>query len=126
VIKHGKPTKIGKVKLTFVLPREQVFGGISVVGDFNGWNPFAHPLKLQDDGTYQVDVTVSCQQELCFRYLAEGGVWFDDPEADRYDERGGYLSPASMGYDPETVLAGAPATRVSTLASAPAQSVIAP
>ncbi len=113
MIKHGKPTKNGKVKLTFILPQEQVSGGTSVVGDFNGWDPFAHPLRRHADGTYQATATVSCQQELCFRYLAEGGIWFDDPECDRYDERGGHLSPASMGHAPGAATSVAP---VSSLA----------
>jgi 1,4-alpha-glucan branching enzyme len=121
VIKHGKPTKNGKVRLTFILPREQVFGGISVVGDFNDWDPYAHPLKPQDDGTYQVSATVSNERELCFRYLADGGVWFDDPDADRYDERGGYVHPSSMGYEPETVAADTMTSPVSTLAPAAMQ-----
>ncbi|HEY9523612.1 MAG TPA: isoamylase early set domain-containing protein [Thermopolyspora sp.] len=115
MIKHGKPTKNGKVKLTFILPREQVPGATSVVGDFNDWDPFAHPLRSQDDGTFQVSVTVPCRQELRFRYLADGGVWFDDPEADRYDEHGGYLSPVTMGYVWEVPPSAAPA--VSSLAS---------
>ncbi|MEV4061742.1 hypothetical protein [Nonomuraea dietziae] len=28
---------------------------------------------------------------FAFRYLREGGVWFDDPQADEYDVRGGIL-----------------------------------
>ena len=32
------------VKVNFVLPKDAVAGNVSVVGDFNGWDPFAHPL----------------------------------------------------------------------------------
>jgi hypothetical protein len=30
------------VKVNFVLPNDAVAGNVSVVGDFNGWDPFAH------------------------------------------------------------------------------------
>ncbi|MFC4057332.1 isoamylase early set domain-containing protein [Planomonospora corallina] len=94
MIKRGKPTKNGQVKLTFILPADQVRGHVSLVGDFNGWNPYAHPMRRGDDGTHQVTVTVPAQRGICFRYLAEGGVWFDDPDADHHDEHGGHLRPA--------------------------------
>jgi len=92
VIISGKPGGDGQVELTFALPAEQVPGPTSVVGDFNGWNPFAHPLRPAEDGTWRVTVTVPGDREICFRYLADGGVWFDDPEADWYDAHGGHLT----------------------------------
>ncbi|GIH78283.1 isoamylase early set domain-containing protein [Planobispora longispora] len=92
MIKRGKPAKNGHVKLTFTIPAEQVSGGVSVVGDFNGWDPYAHPMQLRTD-TYQVSMTVPADQEICFRYLATGGLWFDDAEADYHDHHGGHLSP---------------------------------
>ncbi|MEV5413365.1 isoamylase early set domain-containing protein [Thermopolyspora sp. NPDC052614] len=94
MINIGKPTAGGEVRLTFVLPPEQVPGPTSVVGDFNDWNPFAHPLRPAEDGTFQATATVRWDRELCFRYLAAGGHWFDDPDADRYDEHGGHVIPS--------------------------------
>jgi hypothetical protein len=59
-----------------------------VVGSFNDWNPFAHPLRRRANQTRSAAVTVPAGSTLHFRYLAEGGVWFDDdtlPDADGRD-----------------------------------------
>jgi hypothetical protein len=49
-----------------------------VVGDFNGWDPSAHPLKPRANRTRSASITVPAGSTLRFRYLAEGGMWFDD------------------------------------------------
>ncbi|WP_206184461.1 isoamylase early set domain-containing protein [Thermoactinospora rubra] len=66
----------------------EVTGPVSVVGDFNGWDPYAHPMKRQEDGRYSVSVSVPEGETFAFRYLGEGGRWFDDPHAAEFDERG--------------------------------------
>ncbi|MFC7648912.1 isoamylase early set domain-containing protein [Streptosporangium lutulentum] len=96
MIKRGKPMKNGQVKLTFVVPNDKSIGGISLVGDFNNWDPYAHPMERMNNGTYQVSLTVSSQQPIRFRYLADGGVWFDDADADHHDEHGGRINPACL------------------------------
>ena len=52
--------------------------GETVVGDFNDWNPFAHPLKRRANGTRSAVVRIPAGTQSQFRYLAEGGLWFDD------------------------------------------------
>ncbi|GAA2769610.1 hypothetical protein GCM10020219_041120 [Nonomuraea dietziae] len=43
---------------------------------------------------------------LAFRYLREGGIWFDDPQADQYDERGGIVHiPAVASGEPASAAA---------------------
>ena len=64
--------------MTFALPVDEPDGAVSVVGDFNDWNPHAHPLKKRANQTRSAAVTVKAGTTLHFRYLAEGGVWFDD------------------------------------------------
>ena len=64
---------------------------MSVVGDFNGWDPFAHPLRRRANGTRSASVTVKKGRTLHFRYLAEGGIWFDDVSAPHTDAQGGYV-----------------------------------
>ena len=46
------------VKVNFALPKDAVAGNVSVVGDFNGWDPFAHPLRPRRDGTRSTVVTL--------------------------------------------------------------------
>jgi hypothetical protein len=92
VIKRNKPTKNGTVKLTFALPADEPSGSVSVVGDFNDWQPGVHELVPGADGRRTATVTVPAGATVHFRYLADGGFWFDDEYADAHDERGSLVS----------------------------------
>jgi 1,4-alpha-glucan branching enzyme len=92
VIKTAKPDKDDVVKVTFVLPADEPTGAVSVVGDFNGWDPFSHPLRKRTNGTRSAVVKVPAGSRLHFRYLAEGGMWFDDENADHCDRHGAMLT----------------------------------
>ncbi len=71
------------VTVTFVLDQEEVPGGpVSVVGDFNSWTPGAHVLRKRSNGTRSVVVTVPAGTPVTFRYLAEDGRWFNDPDVE--------------------------------------------
>jgi 1,4-alpha-glucan branching enzyme len=78
VIKTSKPGRNGTVRVTFALPIDEPGGAVSVVGNFNDWNPHTHPLRKRANQTRSAAVTVQAGSTLHFRYLAEGGVWFDD------------------------------------------------
>ena len=78
MIKTTKPGRDGSVRVTFALPADDPSGAVSVVGDFNNWNPYAHPLRKRANRTRSAAVTVKSGSTLHFRYLAEGGLWFDD------------------------------------------------
>ncbi len=78
MIKTTKPGRDGSVRVTFTLPADEPDAAVSVVGNFNDWNPFAHPLRRRANRTRSVAVTVPVGSTLHFRYLAEGGLWFDD------------------------------------------------
>jgi 1,4-alpha-glucan branching enzyme len=78
LIKTARPGHNGTVRVTFALPADVPCGDVSVVGDFNGWDPFANPLRRRANGTRSAAVTVLAGSTLRFRYLAEGGIWFDD------------------------------------------------
>jgi 1,4-alpha-glucan branching enzyme len=92
LIKVAKPTSSGTVRVTFVLPAAEPAGAVSVVGDFNEWNPYAHPLRKRANGVRSAVVTLPAGTTLRFRYLAEGGVWFDDDTAERRDGQGASIS----------------------------------
>jgi 1,4-alpha-glucan branching enzyme len=80
-----------QVRLSFILPNSIDLGAVSVVGDFNNWTPGAHPLVKRSNGTRSVVVSVPSGNEYRFRYLGEGGVWFDDEDADERDHHGGLV-----------------------------------
>jgi 1,4-alpha-glucan branching enzyme len=93
VIKKTPVKGSGKVKVNFVLPKDSVTGKVSVVGDFNGWDPFVHPLRPRSNGTKSVTVTLPSSRRFAFRYLDDDGRWLDDETALREpNEYGGINS----------------------------------
>ncbi len=75
----------GTDTITFSLPTDQVDQAVSVVGDFNDWDPYAHPLKKRSNGTRSVKVELEPGRSYRFKYLAEDGSWLTDPDADTVD-----------------------------------------
>jgi 1,4-alpha-glucan branching enzyme len=92
LIKIAKPTRSGAVRVTFVLPAAEPTGAVSVVGDFNDWNPHAHPLRKRGNGARSAVVILPAGSTIRFRYLAEGGVWFDDDTAEPLDGQGATIT----------------------------------
>lgn len=92
LIKVAKPSHAGTVRVTFALPAAEPSGAVSVVGDFNDWDPYAHPLRRRANGVRSAVVTIPAGSTLRFRYLAEGGIWFDDETAGVRDAHGAVLS----------------------------------
>jgi 1,4-alpha-glucan branching enzyme len=87
LIKTSRPGRDGQVRVTFALPADEPDGAVSVVGSFNEWDPFAHPMRKRANRTRSAAVTVQAGTTLHFRYLAEGGVWFDDETVSGQDGR---------------------------------------
>jgi 1,4-alpha-glucan branching enzyme len=79
-----------KTRVTFSLPVHEPSGEVSVVGTFNDWTPGEHRLVSRRNGTRTVSVTLP-PGEHRFRYLATGGVWFDDHTADHVDDHAGVI-----------------------------------
>ena len=73
------------VKVTFSLPLGDTPEAVSVLGDFNGWDPHAHPLKKRANGTRSVSVVLPEGGRYAFKYLSDGGTWFNDVSADAQD-----------------------------------------
>ena len=85
MIKREVQKKDNKVKLTFVQPYEPTQSAISLVGDFNNWDPKANKLVKRANGTASVSLTVDAGQKRLFRYVREDGTWFNDEAADAYE-----------------------------------------
>lgn len=73
----------GEVKVTFALPLDEAPEGASVVGDFNDWDPHAHPMRKRNNGTRSVNVVLPPDGEYEFRYLLDGTVWRNDPDVEQ-------------------------------------------
>ena len=89
---------------------------VSVVGSFNDWQPGQHTLTVQDDGRLTVAVKVSGEDDLHFRYLRTGGVWFDDNDADEITADGGVIRAGRLqaGRAASGHPAGAPSVEASS------------
>jgi 1,4-alpha-glucan branching enzyme len=84
---HAKGKSDG-VKVQFILPSEAVPSQVSVVGDFNGWDPHVHPLRKRSNGTRSVSVSLPAGRRYAFRYLSEHGQWLDDEQAHAFEPNG--------------------------------------
>jgi 1,4-alpha-glucan branching enzyme len=76
-----------RLKVTFAIPADSVNGDVAVVGDFNGWDPTIDPLRRSQDWL-KVSLVLEPGQRYRFRYLTEGGRWFNDPEIGVYEPNG--------------------------------------
>ena len=85
MIRRSNATAPSAVKVTFVLPVETVDQAVSVVGEFNDWDPLAHPMKKRSNGTRSVSVELAAGRSYRFKYLAADGSWLTDPEVELVD-----------------------------------------
>jgi len=84
-----KPMKGGKqVKVSFVVAEDGMAGqALAVVGDFNDWDPTATPMRPEGE-LRSATITLPAGERYAFRYLAEGGRWFNDDDAHGYQANG--------------------------------------
>ena len=81
-----KRTTGGSTVVTFALADPGV--PVSVVADFNDWDPLVHPLKKRSNGTRSVAVELPAGGAARFRYLSADGTFFDDPDGDAFEPNG--------------------------------------
>jgi hypothetical protein len=74
-----------QVKVTFVIPNDPVQPRISVVGDFNNWDPNATVFVKRQNNTRSVSATVDTGKRYRFRYYSADGNWMNDDAADAYE-----------------------------------------
>ena len=86
--RYLKSKPVGKV--TFRVPAAigRDAAGVSLVGEFNDWQPDATPMKKLSTGEFSVTVDLPTGREFHFRYLIDGKSWENDWEADDYRASG--------------------------------------
>lgn len=78
-------SKSGRIcRVTFKVPVEVEAGSVSLLGDFNDWDPEADPLTKRKDGTFSTTISLESGNSYRFRYLLDGERWENDWEADMY------------------------------------------
>ncbi len=70
-------------KVTFTLQNIEAETA-ALVGQFNNWDQYSHPMKKAKDGSFSVTVNLPKDQEFEFRYFVNGEEWHNDTEADKY------------------------------------------
>ena len=83
MISKAPSSRAGLVRVTFELPDTVSAEQVSLVGDFNGWDALANPLRRPDAGTnWHVVVELEAGRRHRFRYLIDGQQWLNDWYAD--------------------------------------------
>jgi 1,4-alpha-glucan branching enzyme len=62
---------------------------ISLIGDFNGWNPNATSMHQLENGVFMTTLELEPGHTYQFRYLINNTYWYNDWTADAYVD-GGY------------------------------------
>ncbi len=71
-------------KVTFRVDSEQAPEAktVHVVGDFNGWDTTATPLKPLKSGDFKITLDLETEKSYAFRYVVDGKTWLNEDEAD--------------------------------------------
>jgi len=74
-------------RVTFKYPnKEEQADSAVLAGEFNEWSQKDTPMKKLKDGSFSVTVSLKSGYTYRFRYVLDGSVWVNDPEADSYAE----------------------------------------
>lgn len=79
----SKKDKHTKQDVTFAVTLEardtlKEIESVSVVGDFNHWDPVSHPLKKTEGGQWQTVIELEDATSYQFRYFINGQDWYTD------------------------------------------------
>lgn len=80
---NGIVVEPGVVKFVFVAPTA---AKVSLVGDFNGWDPQATPMQ-RTGGTWTVTLPLRAGRHL-YSFVVDGSQWMPDPSAPLAPEDG--------------------------------------
>lgn len=82
--------------------------GVSLAGEFNGWDPGALPMADEDgDGVWEVVTELQPGRSYEYKFVIDGGAfWREDPHNPHTvdDEHGGYNTVVSIADDGSVVL----------------------
>lgn len=72
-------------KVTFKLSKEiaAAYDKVSLVGEFNNWDPKATTMKKLKAGDFTVTINLEKDKDYQFKYLADNENWINEEEADK-------------------------------------------
>ncbi len=74
---RGAPQNAVSVHLTLEAPTA---AEVAVVGDWNGWDPKAQPMKRQD-GKWEIVLDLTKGRSYQYQFLIDGKTWIPDPNS---------------------------------------------
>jgi len=83
LVKNYTKTK-KKCRVTFKYPNQEHAGSAMLAGEFNSWSTTETPMKKLKDGSFSVTISLEAGCSYTFRYVLDGNIWVNDPEADEY------------------------------------------
>jgi len=106
VIKKAGTNSGPCVRVTFILPSAILAKRVNLVGDFNGWDTHATPMR--HDGSraqWAVSLDLEAGRRYRFRYLVDDREWLNDWCADDHVENpyGSYDSVIDLTRLPQFV-----------------------
>ena len=80
--KYLKSKPVCKATFSVPLNFKEKIKTICLVGDFNSWSKTGSPMKKNPEKGYSISLELDINREYQFRYLINGGIWANDPDAD--------------------------------------------
>ncbi len=71
-------------RVHFELPADVAAKKVSLLGDFNEWNPKTHVLKKKKDGSFWLDVYLTTGATYRYKFLLDGKRWENDWDGEAY------------------------------------------
>jgi len=87
-----------KWTVTFVVAPEVDAQSVAVLGDFNEWDAEAGAMQQRKDGFWAKTIRFD-PGTYRYRFLADGELWLNDPDADDYE-------PSGFGEDNSVLIIG--------------------
>jgi 1,4-alpha-glucan branching enzyme len=78
--KSKKPFRIGRRRVFFSLKAPDA-RTVSIVGDFNGWRPDAHLMKMYETGEWKKHLFLS-PGRYEYKFVVDG-QWWEDPASEQ-------------------------------------------
>ena len=90
----AKKPRYKRASFKLMAPEAQ---SVLLAGDFNSWDPQAHPLKKSSDGLWKININLS-PGRYEYRFLVDG-EWRNDPQCESY-------APNPFGEDNSVITLG--------------------
>jgi len=79
-----KSKPVCKVSFRFDAAEAAEAKTVQLLGDFNNWNESAEPMTALKTKDFTATLELETRKAYQFRYLINGSVWKNDPQADYF------------------------------------------